>query len=356
MLENSYKVIYNIGKIMRNKLKSVFIFSSLIASSSLYADFSNTLYGDFRFSAGYMDRNSTGTDGLTANNNASRIGVKGSVGGNDLKAIYHLQAGSKNDGAGAGAAAGNNTAFTARFYFAGLKSSTYGSLIYGRHSTAYKMSGLRVDPFYDTSAGLGNGGATYGLSGMTNGFTNNAIAYISPTILGGVSANAAIYIDDSEVNRHDTNFGVQYAADGITAGVQQAIIGNGSKTSNSSGIANTAGIDSSTRLYAGYKTDAWSLTGSYEFQIADDLFGTDTNHLYLAGTYKVMEKTKFAVSVGHVDDGPFKGVGWQTGVFYNILPKTEIYALYSATYLDDGSKGDSNVVMVGVSHKFALSH
>lgn len=342
---------------MNNKLKKILTLSCLATiSTPLYADLSNTLYGDFRFSAGLIDRNSTGSDGLTANNNASRIGFKGSVGNSDLKAIYHLQAGAKNDGAGAGAAAGNNSAFTARFYFAGLKSSTYGSLIYGRHSTAYKMSGLRVDPFYDTSAGLGNGGATYGLSGMTNGFSNNAIAYITPTLFGGFSANASIYIDDTSTNRHDTNFGVQYAADGISAGVQHAIIGNGEKTSNKSGIANSAGIDSSTRLYAGYKTDIWSVTGSYEFQIADELTGPDVNHLYVAATYKVIEDTKLAVSVGHVDEGAFEGVGWQVGVFYNILPKTEVYALYSGTYLDNNAKGDSDALMLGVSHKFAFSH
>ena len=341
---------------MNKQIKNVVTFSCLLASSSLYADFNNTLYGDFRFSAGYIDRNSTKSDGLSANNNASRIGIKGSVGNSNLKAIYHLQAGAKNDGAGAGAAAGNNSAFTARFYFAGLKSADYGSIIYGRHSTAYKMSGLRVDPFYDTSAGLGNGGATYGLSGMTNGFTNNAIAYISPTILGGLSANAAIYIDDSDSNKHDTNFGLQYAADGITAGVQQLIIGNGSKTSNSTGIANTAGVESATRVYGGYKTKDWSLTGSYEFQIAKASNAPDINHLYVAGTYNVMEKTKLAVSVGHVDDGPFEGVGWQTGIFYKILPKTEVYALYSGTYLEDDFKNDAHVFTVGVSHKFALSH
>ncbi len=341
---------------MNKQIKNMVTFSCLLASSSLYADFNNTLYGDFRFSAGYMDRNSTKSDGFTANNNASRIGIKGSVGKSDLKAIYHFQAGAKNDGAGAGAAAGNNSAFTARFYFAGLKSADYGSIIYGRHSTAYKMSGLRVDPFYDTSAGLGNGGATYGLSGMTNGFTNNAIAYISPTILGGLSANAAIYIDDSDANKHDTNFGLQYAADGVTVGVQQLIIGNGSKTSNSTGIANTAGVESATRVYGGYKTKDWSLTGSYEFQIAKDSNAPDINHLYVAGTYNVMEKTKLAVSVGHVDDGPFEGVGWQTGIFYKILPKTEVYALYSGTYLEDDFKNDAHVFTVGVSHKFALSH
>ncbi len=341
---------------MNKNIKNVAALSCLLASSSIYADFSNTLYGDFRFSAGYIDRDGTDTKGgLTANNNASRIGFKGSVGNSDLKAIYHLQAGAKNDGAGSGTSgAGNNSAFTARFYFAGLKSADFGSIIYGRHSTAYKMSGLRVDPFYDTSAGLGNGGATYGLSGMTNGFTNNAIAYISPTILGGLSANAAIYIDDSDGNEHDTNFGLQYAADGITAGVQQAIMG---KSEDGGGIANAKGIDSTTRLYAGYKEDKWSAAVSYEIQNAGrGTTNPDTNYMYVSGTYKIMDTTKLATSVGYVDDGAFEGVGWQAGVFYNILPKTEVYALYSGTYLDDNPKGDSNAVIIGVSHKFAFSH
>lgn len=344
---------------MNIKQKGLLTLSCLAASTSVYADFSNTLYGDFRFSAGLIDRNSTSSDGLTANNNASRIGIKGSVGGNDLKAIYHFQAGAKNDGAGSGTASagdGNNSAFTARFYFAGLKSAKYGSVIYGRHSTAYKMSGLRVDPFYDTSAGLSNGGATYGLSGMTNGFSDNTIAYITPVLFGGFSANAAIYIDDSDTNKHDTNFGIQYAADGITAGVQHAIIGDGANKGNNSGIANSAGVDNSTRLYSGYKTDTWSVSGSYEFQNVEGSTGPDVNHLYLAGTYKVMEDTKLAVSFGKVDDGILEGVGWQAGVFYTILPKTEVYALYSGTYLHDNARGDSDALIIGVSHKFALSH
>lgn len=339
---------------MNISIKSLLLFT--LSSSPLFADINNTLYGDFRFSAGLIDNNSTNRDGLTANNNASRIGIKGTVGSSDLKAIYHLQAGAKNDGAGEGAAAGNNSAFTARFYFAGLKSSTYGSIIYGRHSTAYKMSGLRLDPFYDTSAGLGNGGATYGLSGLTNGFTNNAIAYISPSLFGGFSVNAAIYIDDSENNKHDTNFGLQYAADNLTVGAQHIIIGDGAKTNNRTGIANSAGIDSSTRLYTSYKTDTWTLSGSYEFQNMDVSASPDVNHLYVSATYKVLNDTKLAASIGKVDDGLFEGVGWQAGVFYNILPKTEVYALYSGTYLNDNIRGDSDALIIGVSHKFSLSH
>ncbi len=341
---------------MKNKLKYIFALLCILSSSSILADFSNTLYGDFRFSGGLIDRNATGSDGLTANNNASRVGIKGSVGSSDLKAIYHLQVGAKNDGAGAGTAAvGNNSAFTARFFFAGFKSA-YGSLIYGRHSTAYKMSGLRVDPFYDTSAGLSNGGATYGLSGMTNGFTDNALAYITPVLFGGFTANAAIYLDDSSTNKHDTNFGVQYAASGISAGAQHIIIGNGSKASNAIGIANTAGVESSTRLYAGYETDTWSLKGSYEFQRAEPAIGMNIDYLYVSGTYKVMDDVKIAASVGVVDNGPLEGVGWQTGIFYNILPKTEVYLLYSGTYLDTHAAGDADALIVGVSHKFALSH
>lgn len=145
--------------------------SFILASTNAYAHFSNTLYGNFRFSAALINRNSTGSDGLTTNNSASRIGIKGSVGNSDLKAIYNLQTGAKNDASGSG--------FTSRFFFAGLK-GYFGSVIFGRHSTPNKMSSLRVDPFYDTSAGLGNGGDTYGLSSMTNGFTNNTLSYISP--------------------------------------------------------------------------------------------------------------------------------------------------------------------------------
>jgi hypothetical protein len=106
-----------------------------------------------------------------------------------------------------------------------------------------------------------------------------------------------------------------------------------------------------------YKEDKWSAAVSYEIQNAGrGATGPDTNYMYVSGSYKIMDDTKLAVSVGHVDDGAFEGVGWQTGIFYNILPKTEVYALYSGTYLDDNPQGDSNAVIIGVSHKFALSH
>lgn len=63
----------------------------------------------------------------------------------------------------------------------------------GRHSTAYKMAGLRLDPFYDTSTLSAGGGApstglfagaSFGLSNLTNGFANRTVAYTSPSIGG----------------------------------------------------------------------------------------------------------------------------------------------------------------------------
>ncbi|CAN8141475.1 hypothetical protein THIOSC13_620039 [uncultured Thiomicrorhabdus sp.] len=108
---------------------------------------------------------------------------------------------------------GNDTgsaALTSRFYFAGLQGSM-GKLIYGRLSTPYKMTGVKQDPFYDTSAGSGNGGSNFGYSSLINGFSDDSFAYYSPK-MGGLTFNASYTMADTDGQEAGMGVGVEYAA------------------------------------------------------------------------------------------------------------------------------------------------
>jgi predicted porin len=72
------------------------------------------------------------------------------------------------------------------------------------------MAGLKLDPFYDTSAGAGFSGASFGLSPYTNGFFDNVIGYTTPSF-GGFGANAMTVPDDtSDDQNHHYNVGAAF--------------------------------------------------------------------------------------------------------------------------------------------------
>ena len=308
-----------------------------------------TLYGNFRWSINDIDRGAAG-DSLTANNNASRLGVKGAIGEGSLKGIYHLQMGAQNDGTGSAGAGDSGSALSSRFYFAGLKGG-FGSLIYGRHSTAYKMAGLRLDPFYDTSAGPGFGGSSYGLSPLANGFTNNSLAYTTPKLGGAVTVNAALYLDDGAADDHDYNVGVQYGKSGITAGIQYI------KTEGTGNIAASGAYPDADafRLYGGFKNKKFSAGLSYE-QIDSAGDADEDKFLFASGSFNVTPKVTLAGSYGKVEDtgvsgGRGDGDGFAFGVFYKILSKTTLNGLYSTTDYDLGG-AELDVISLGVVQSF----
>ena len=132
-------------------------------------------YGQLRASLNSVDSDQPAPqaqDGLTMTDNTSLFGYKASSEGNGIKAFIHMQTGvSSTDTTG--------PAFGQRFFFGGL-SGGFGKVAYGRMTNAYKFAGFAMDPFYNhmsvnATSDLSGGGATYGLSGATNGFTNNAL-------------------------------------------------------------------------------------------------------------------------------------------------------------------------------------
>lgn len=342
---------------MKKALIGAALAAIVLAPMSAFAA-SATLYGNFRYSIANVDvgasPTSTTLDGV---NNASRLGVKGSAEKDGLTGFFNYQMGAVNDGSGAkDSTVDSGTALTSRFYFGGIKGG-FGTVKYGRLSTAYKMAAVAggFDPFYDTSAGNGHGGANYGLSGLTNSFTDNSLEYSSPSF-NGVKLNAGFYIDNRDKDLvtdhgHGYGAGVSYSGNGITGGIQYL-------TSDGQNVAKATDVDDAIRFSARYKQKMFSVGGSYETISSTVPSADDAANIYINATYSPIEDLKIAVAYGNEDksvaDGDFDGDGYSAGVFYNILPKTQIYAMYSTVDADVDTQ-DRDTFALGVVHSFSLS-
>ncbi|MCU7845280.1 MAG: porin [Candidatus Thiodiazotropha sp. (ex Monitilora ramsayi)] len=319
-----------------------------VCAAPMAAMAGNTVYGSLSYSVNSVDQDTaTGQDGLSGEDNVSLLGIKGSI-GDDIKAFYHLQTGAPSD-------ANGGRAFNQRFYFGGL-SGSFGKVAYGRMTNAYKFAGFAMDPFYNLShvnagGSVAFGGATYGLSPATNGFTDNALQYTSPSLGGNFKLNASVYIDDGNDDEHGFNAGGHWTADDFNVGVQFASNGKNST------VPNVAADGDAVRVYGGYKADKWSVGVSYESVDLSTTF-EDVGYLYITGRIKLTPKTELIGSIGSVDDGPAEGTGFIGGVFHTIAPKTEIYATYSTASIEPapsvGAEKDPSVFAIGARHKFSF--
>jgi predicted porin len=313
----------NKKNISRNAL---FMAIAIACGSSLSAS-ANEVYGDIRLSVNNINAG-TGSN-VSEDNNASRIGLKGSYDmGNGFTALYHVQLGLNADTSTAG------DVITRRFAFAGLKGG-FGTALFGTLSSPYKMAGLKVDPFYDTVAGAGLAGATYGLSGFTNGFFDNVVAYITPT-MNGFHANAVAVIDDTTADEHSYNWGVTYDNGSLNVSVQLLDVNS----------ATPANEQKATRLAASYKSGSWKVGGSFE---KVDTSTVDTDYMYLSSVFNMNKKTSIAASYGDVESN---GSGYNLGVFHKLFKKTTLYALYSK--VDYDASADRKTFSIGLSQKFSI--
>ncbi len=169
----------------------------------------NMVYGDFRASYGKI-HSTNDESGYQAINNASILGFKGERKKGSLKAFYNLQMGAENNS--------GNGPLTSRFFLAGVKGN-FGSVKVGRLSTPYKLAGLKLDNFYNTGAGHQNAKANFGLSSLTNGWTNASLVYSSPKF-ANFSIDVATFLDNSEEDNNDYNLGITYENMGLKAGIQ----------------------------------------------------------------------------------------------------------------------------------------
>jgi len=308
----------------------------------------NELYGSFQYAASWMDPAEEVR--WTAVDNASRVGVRGSVAHERLEAFYHLEAGAlvNTDGRG--------FAVTQRFFLAGLRTDV-GTLTVGRLSPSYKMAGLELDPFYDTSAldalaqnatGPVAAGATFGLSRLTNGWSDRTLQYVTPE-LTGVSALVAVHPGGED--GADLGVGVRYGRDGLGGGLEYR-----RERSDGANWTPAAGIEDALRGHVLIdRGEGWSL--GFSGERLKPLSGESQRLMYATGKLRATERLELAAAVGDVgagDAGHPEGTGVHLGGFVDLLPGARGHLLYSGTSLAETRS--RHALAVGVSLGFSWGH
>ncbi len=325
---------------MKKVILGTALLAMIVAPMTAAAD--TTLYGRMRYSFSLVDEDGGGggADGIQGRDNTSYLGVKGTY-GDSLKAFFNLQTGAPADGNG-------GVALNQRFYFAGLQGG-FGKLAYGLMTNVYKAPGAKMDAFchfsHTNAAGMwAPTGVTHGLSPATNGFTDNSLQYVSPSI-AGLKLAAGVYVEDSNEDDHAYAADLSYSIAGLTAGGAIAMTGD---TATLTGL----GVDGDAyRLYAMYKADSFKAGVSYENV---DTGGVDTNYIYLTATAMVpAANMEFRASLGMVDEGAAEGESLNVGAFYSIAPNTKLFAILGFATLDSDS--DPYSFSLGAEHKFSLS-
>lgn len=372
--------------------------ASCIASMAFAADGGSPLvkgnveiYGQARVS---VDSIKTGYDKpqdqtLTkVSSNSSRLGIKGAETlSDDLSAVYQMEFGVNMDGttqdvvtsiptttASPKTAAVNTISL--RNTFAGLKSKSLGTIMFGVYDTPYKVSTNRLDPFGDTMADYN------AIMGNVNGTANfdlrpkDEIYYTSPS-WAGVSFSVARSVTGSESdNKQDSAASLTSAS---IAYDQSPLYLTAAYEVHKSGITSWDGrtVIKGAKFGAGYTVDATGtkIAAIYE-SLKDDAPKSNfsRNALYAALSQKFGAET-LKVAYGKADDGEKDTTStgatfMAAGVDHAFSKRTNVYALYASTKNDkdatyglgqSGAGGaftptiagkTSSVVSFGLNHSF----
>lgn len=293
------------------------------------------------------DSNLSQVDDWDVENNASNFRIEAAANELGMRAFMAYERGASNDQQGVE---------DVRQFFGGV-SGHYGTLLYGRKATDYRMAGERLDPFYNTSVAGFNGqfaseGASFGLSNLTNGFTSNTIAYRSPAF-AGFSGNGAVYVNDNNNqgsgDKADYALGVGYANGnwlGLDASLQYLDL-NGNVVAGA-----PAGQSNAARLSATIGEKLWAVGLSVEYvDVATE--ADPRQYAYLSGTYQLTQDLRLAASYGHASNTPsFDGDGETIGAFYDLMHNLSVYGAVRHVTLTNGNEDDVTTVATGVKFVF----
>lgn len=294
-----------------------------------------------------------------ADNNASFIGLSGSVAEGDFKAFAVFEYGAErfND-------VDTNTGSEKqiREFFGGV-AGPFGTLSYGRQSTYYKQAGRQLDPFYDTSVAGFNGqyaieGAGYGLSNLTNEFADDTVAYQSPSLMGFTLRGSVYLSEGSNVPGADDDYGAGLLYEntdmGFAAGVEY-LEGKGGDVVF--GVGKQVPYEAF-RVYGGYKWNALSLGASLEHVDVDNE-ADPRKYGLLSASYQLMPALSLAATYGKLEDvvpnaavspDGINGDGLTLGAFYEVMPRLTTYVAARAVALDSGN--DIETYALGASYEF----
>lgn len=354
---------------------------SMIAAPAMALETSIEADGHIGFSGSYFD--SDVDDSTNLQNNASRLGLTATIAEGGITGFARYERGmdiyNPNSGFEGGFAGSDRLGedFVREFY-AGIDTE-HGRITLGRFRAAYARAGKRVDPFYDTSiagfsgtaATLGGQGANYGLSNLTNGFSDRVVELQSADY-GGLVVNANVYFDDSAANDHDYGAGVSYAGEfanlPFEASVQYLEIENQIAVGvpfvdglgNSPAVGGSPGESTNIRASGIIDLDVVSIGANYEMvDVAAE--SSERHYSTVTATMPLSPKLSLAGAVSYLDfpdNGPtIEGYGGSLGAFYEVLPGLNTYAAVRYVDFDNDANAtdDSLAVAVGAGYSFALN-
>lgn len=269
-------------------------------------------------------------DGQSFDNNATFFGLTGNLDGVSFRFESSADL-DKTNGAANGLAATRN----AYIQFEGRG----GTLRIGRTRSAYARTLVQVDAFYDTSStnfvgGFSGEGATYGMSNLANGWTDNALDYVSPK-WHGLALHAAGYAQELNDEDHDYYLGLSFGSDHTTFQAGHAFIGAQNADAVIAGAETVA--DSATHATLLLEWDSVKVGASYEFlklrAIADD-----RQYAQLSVSLYPNRKLSFDIAGGVVSQGPGEGIGGSVGIRGKIGPLASWRLLHSYSDLENDAE------------------
>lgn len=357
---------------MKKSLIALAVIGAFSAQAAMADE--TTIYGAANMSVDSVNNGATvnGGRGNAVSSNASRIGFKGAEDlGDGLKAVWQIEEAinfASSNGTAATSAAANNTTtatannMTSRDTYAGLSSSSWGTLIAGIHDTPYKMATRGMDLFADTIA---DNRSIMGTTGVANGVAlgdlrlNNVVAYISPAFSGVTLAVATV--TGAEIPQAGGTKGsafsgaALYGAGPINASLayQSVTVGSGATAVASTGTLSPFGLGVATlvpndkatmwKIGGGYAADAYGINAVYEKNSSSGPFLNALNRAswYLSGKYSITGND--TIKAAYTSAGTVNGVAgtdakqYSFGYDHSLSKRTSIYALY--TKLKNGVNG-----------------
>lgn len=338
---------------MQKKIIALAVASALVAPAA-FADTSNVnVYGVANVSYDLVSvKNAAGTGASTnrVSSNTSRLGLKGSEDlGDGLSAVWQIESTINIDAAGTGgttgsAAIGTGNTLGNRNTFAGLSSSTMGTVIMGRHDTPYNIATRKFDVFTDGIADnrslMGGNGGTAGAA--FDGRQPDVIAYISPVLSGFTGAIA--HLNLAETNSLTTQ---AKASAWSMAGMytMDAFYGSLAYEVHNLDTVAAGAKESATKFGFGYTQDAIAVGFAYE-KTSDNLTaGANTfghSAYYLSGKYSFGNDAVKAAYTSVGDLGGAANTGatqLSLGYDHSLSKRTTVYALYTTLKSDTLSVG-----------------
>lgn len=360
---------------MKKSLIALAVASAFVAPAAMAEV---NVYGKVDMAFGSTNNGAISTNQISSQ--VTKLGFKGSEDlGDGLNVIWQIEQQIDIDNAASGQSSHNT--FATRNSFAGLKSSSMGTVLMGRHDTPYKLATRGLDPFGDQLADnrslMGGAGGANGPT-ATNHYSNtsaaafdgrqgNVLAYITPDMNGFTGAVAYVAGAETATASTDTKGSAwslmgTYKADALYGALAYEVhdlgtAGTGTIVGGAAGNFAAAGTkEHAWKLGVGYTLSAFDLGFVYE-KTTDNLGGAgggQTNDM-LAGActavgqncyghsaYTLSGKYSFSnddVKLAYTAAGKLNGAAagtdtsakqWSVGYDHNLSKTTSLYAQYTS--------------------------